>query len=78
MSVDLPTPDMPSRATVCAGCRYGDSTDRPSSASALTDTTSTWGSRARIAAHSLSGSSLRSDLLRTTTGTAPASHTIVR
>src|SRR6185503_18766747 len=81
ITVDLPTPDDPTRATVEAGTRYGCRLSRPpspESATALIATTSTPGRRDAIDPRSPPASPARSDLLTTTTGTAPPSQTIVR
>ena len=73
MRVDLPTPDEPSRATVRPGSRNGARSPSPSPAlAAVTITGAPW-AMASISRRRASGSPARSDLLSTTTGTAPFS-----
>ncbi len=76
MSVDLPTPDGPIRATVFPSPAYARTTSMPIPAVALVTRTSTPSATSRTsAAHdSASAASARSALVRTTTGTAPLSH----
>ena len=76
-SVDLPTPDDPSRTIVRAGVRYASSASTPSPVTLLSACTGTPIATAS-AASIVSGSSFRSSFVSTTTGSAPLSQAVAR
>ena len=77
-SVDLPTPEEPSSATVFAGPRYGASSSSPSPVTLLTTCADAPSATCSAWSSSASGSSQRSAFVSTSAGIAPLSQARVR
>ena len=78
ISVDLPTPDEPSAATVRLPVKYGRSSSTPSPVTFETAWTGTPTATASTSATAPSTSSQRSAFVSTTTGWAPLSQASTR